>query len=87
MLRGNPHHPSDTAQLIETPCLKICVLEPGSRLCRGCGRTIDEIAGWGAMSEGERRRVMALLPDRIAALGSRAAPSAPLRTRSASLKE
>jgi len=61
--------------LIETPCLKICTLEPGSRLCRGCGRTIDEIAGWGAMSESERRRVMALLPDRIATIGSRAESS------------
>jgi uncharacterized protein len=58
--------------LIETPCLKVCALEPGSGLCRGCGRTIDEIAGWGVMSESERRRVMALLPDRIAAIGSRA---------------
>jgi predicted Fe-S protein YdhL (DUF1289 family) len=54
--------------LIETPCLKICVLEPGSKLCRGCGRTVDEIAGWGAMSGSERRRIMALLPDRIAAM-------------------
>lgn len=64
--------------LIETPCLKICVLEPGSRLCRGCGRTIDEIAGWGAMSGSERRRIMALLPARIAAMtapeGVRAGP-------------
>jgi uncharacterized protein len=64
--------------LIETPCLKICVLEPGSKLCRGCGRTIDEIAGWGAMSGSERRRIMALLPDRIAAaaapVGKRASP-------------
>jgi hypothetical protein len=54
--------------LIETPCLKICVLEPGSKTCRGCGRTIDEIAGWGAMSGSERRRIMALLPARIAAM-------------------
>ena len=73
MLRSEnaPHMPSDQNHLIETPCLKICVLEPGSRLCRGCGRTINEIAGWGAMSESDRRRVMALLPDRIAAIGSR----------------
>lgn len=63
---------------IETPCLKVCVLEPGSRLCRGCGRTIEEIAGWGAMSEGERRRIMALLPDRIAAMRAHmGAPAAP----------
>jgi uncharacterized protein len=75
MLRSEnaPHMPSDQNHLIETPCLKICVLEPGSRLCRGCGRTVQEIAGWGAMSVSERRRVMALLPDRIATIGSRAA--------------
>jgi hypothetical protein len=64
--------------LVETPCLKICVLEPGSKLCRGCGRTIEEIAGWGTMPERERRRIMALLPDRIAAarsaMGERAGP-------------
>ncbi len=53
---------------IETPCLKICVLAPGSQQCRGCGRTIAEIASWGTMSSGERRRIMALLPDRIAAM-------------------
>jgi predicted Fe-S protein YdhL (DUF1289 family) len=64
--------PSDPNGLIETPCLKICALEPGSMLCRGCGRTVTEIAGWGAMSVSERRRVMALLPDRIATIGSRA---------------
>ena len=52
---------------IETPCRKVCALEPGSKLCRGCGRTIEEIAGWGTMSDSERRRIMALLPDRIAA--------------------
>ncbi|MGE3993105.1 DUF1289 domain-containing protein [Pseudorhodoplanes sp.] len=62
--------------VIETPCLKICVLEPGSRLCRGCGRTIDEIAGWGTMSGSERHRIMALLPDRIAAMGT--APGSPV---------
>ncbi|MFN3349742.1 DUF1289 domain-containing protein [Pseudorhodoplanes sp.] len=63
---------------IETPCLKICVLEAGARLCRGCGRTLDEIAGWGAMSERERRHIMALLPDRIAAHRMGAAmPDAP----------
>ena len=81
MLRRNspPHHPNDRT-LIETPCLKICVLEPGSRLCRGCGCTINEIAGWGAMSESDRRRVMALLPDRIAAIGSRVDSSSSERT-------
>lgn len=53
--------------MIETPCLKICMLDARSGLCLGCGRTIDEIAGWAAMSAAERTRVMAELPARLAA--------------------
>ena len=44
-------------------------MESGSKLCRGCGRTIEEIAGWAALSDGERRRVMSALPARLAAAG------------------
>lgn len=52
--------------MIETPCIKICTLEARTRICLGCGRTIDEIAAWGAMSAAERKRVMAELPARLA---------------------
>ncbi len=54
---------------MESPCLKICVMEPGSKLCRGCGRTIEEIAAWSTMNAGERRRIMSSLPARLAAAG------------------
>lgn len=50
---------------IESPCIKVCVYEPGSGLCTGCGRTLDEIARWSAMSSEERRRVMEELPARM----------------------
>jgi predicted Fe-S protein YdhL (DUF1289 family) len=50
---------------IETPCIKICSLDPQSRLCTGCGRTLEEIARWGSMDESERRRVMTSLPQRL----------------------
>ena len=53
--------------MIETPCVKICTLDARSGLCLGCGRTIDEIAGWGSKPPGERRRIMAELPARLAA--------------------
>ena len=56
--------------MIETPCVKICTLDAGSGLCLGCGRTIDEVARWGGMSDEERRRIMAELPARIAARAS-----------------
>lgn len=49
---------------IETPCTKVCTIDPRSRLCTGCGRTLDEIAGWGGLSPDERRRIMAALPAR-----------------------
>jgi len=49
---------------IESPCVKLCVVEPESRLCIGCLRSIDEIAAWGTMAPEERRRVMAELPER-----------------------
>jgi uncharacterized protein len=52
--------------MIDTPCVKICTLDARSGLCLGCGRTIDEIAGWAAMSAAERRRVMSELSARLA---------------------
>ncbi|KAB2881653.1 MAG: DUF1289 domain-containing protein [Pseudorhodoplanes sp.] len=59
---------------IITPCVKVCVLDPQTGLCRGCARRGDEIARWGAMSDAERRQIMALLPDRMTRLQT-AAPA------------
>jgi len=60
---------------IETPCIKICVLDPRSQLCGGCGRSLGEIAGWTAMTDAERRDVMAALPRRLETLRARPAPA------------
>ena len=51
--------------MIETPCIKVCTLDTASGLCAGCGRSLDEIARWGAMTERERREIMAALPRRM----------------------
>jgi uncharacterized protein len=51
---------------VSTPCIRVCVLDPDAELCLGCGRTIDEIARWSAMTEAERTRIMAELPRRKA---------------------
>ena len=53
---------------MESPCVKICTYQPGAGLCLGCGRTLAEIAGWSAMSDVERRRIMDALPERLAKL-------------------
>jgi len=54
---------------IASPCTKVCTIDPASRLCRGCGRSLDEIAGWMSLSDSERARIMAELPRRLAACG------------------
>ena len=50
---------------MQTPCVKMCVLDVDLELCAGCGRTLDEIADWANFSDAERRLVMAELPARM----------------------
>jgi predicted Fe-S protein YdhL (DUF1289 family) len=52
---------------IESPCVKVCVIDPATGFCIGCFRTIDEIAGWSALTPVARARVMDELPGRAAA--------------------
>jgi predicted Fe-S protein YdhL (DUF1289 family) len=47
---------------MDSPCIKICVIDPRTRLCEGCARSIDEIAAWSSFSDDQRRRIMAELP-------------------------
>jgi predicted Fe-S protein YdhL (DUF1289 family) len=58
---------------ISTPCINVCVIDPLSALCVGCGRTTAEIAAWPTMSEAERVAVMAGLGQRLTEARSRAA--------------
>ena len=56
---------------IESPCIKICVIEPTSRLCTGCLRSIDEISAWSRMTPEARQAVMAELPERKGQIAKR----------------
>jgi predicted Fe-S protein YdhL (DUF1289 family) len=51
---------------IQSPCTKVCVVDPVSGSCIGCGRTLAEIASWLQLSTHERARIMAELPRRRA---------------------
>jgi hypothetical protein len=51
--------------MISSPCTKVCTIDAASRLCMGCGRSLEEIARWGGMSEAERQTIMRTLPERI----------------------
>lgn len=56
--------------MIESPCNSVCTIDAVSGWCRGCGRTLDEIARWGATEAADRTAVMAELPERMERLGS-----------------
>ena len=49
---------------IKTPCIKVCVVDGESGLCMGCYRQLSEVAGWAKLTEEERERIMAELPER-----------------------
>jgi predicted Fe-S protein YdhL (DUF1289 family) len=67
----------EDVMVIESPCSKICTLDPKSGLCLGCGRTLQEIELWGNLTASERARVIDELPARLAATrGTHASPGA-----------
>jgi predicted Fe-S protein YdhL (DUF1289 family) len=48
-----------------SPCIRVCVLDPVTGLCEGCGRTREEIGRWYRLTEDERMAIMAELPERM----------------------
>jgi len=64
---------------MDTPCTKVCVVDPQSGLCIGCGRTVAEIGRWAGFSDAERRRLMTELPRRLTTLRRRVAGGAARR--------
>lgn len=48
---------------VASPCINVCLIDPQSGLCRGCRRTLQEIADWLEMTPAEKRATV----DRAAA--------------------
>ncbi|HKS89404.1 MAG TPA: DUF1289 domain-containing protein [Stellaceae bacterium] len=52
---------------LPSPCLGICLMDPATRMCRGCLRKVEEIARWYTASAAEKRAILAELAARRAA--------------------
>ena len=63
----------------ETPCVAVCMIDPRTNLCFGCGRTLQEIARWQRMESAERQAVMAQLAHRMEQAGLKPIAPAPKR--------
>ena len=53
-----------------SPCQSICRLDCASRICLGCGRTVEEIAAWTRLDETQKANVLRLLPSRLEKLAA-----------------
>ena len=72
---------NDAVSPPQSPCVKICVIDPVSGFCIGCGRTIAEVALWREMSAAEQRRTLQALPDRLKDARSRDVRGGRIRER------
>ena len=45
------HH---TGPGVPSPCVSICELNERDSSCKGCYRTLQEIAAWGALSDADK---------------------------------
>jgi hypothetical protein len=44
---------------VESPCVKVCALDPTRQFCMGCFRTAAEIGRWRDASDEEKCRIKA----------------------------
>lgn len=62
---------------MESPCIRICVIDPADGLCTGCRRSRHEIARWSSYTDAERRRIMRELKSRGPVQTGGALPESP----------
>lgn len=56
-------------QVVESPCINICVLDDdiSPEACAGCYRTADEITRWTHANDAQKQEILALAEQRRAA--------------------
>lgn len=60
-----------TTDSVLSPCIGVCLMDNESGLCRGCLRTLGEIASWSGATNDDRRAIRASLPARQALVKQR----------------
>ena len=50
---------------IPSPCISICVTDPGSDLCYRCARTTPEIAKWSKYTDEEKKQLIEISRSRM----------------------
>ena len=64
-MKGSAAAPTDA---VPSPCTSVCTMDAAGAYCKGCFRTLDEIASWSLLDADAKRAVLAALPARQARL-------------------
>lgn len=49
---------------VPSPCISVCEMDARTGLCKGCARTLEEIATWSVLDSDEKRAVLTLIEAR-----------------------
>ena len=60
--------PTVFGRAVRSPCISVCRIDDATGFCAGCYRSLEEIAGWGMMSDDRKALVWEALGRRRAAL-------------------
>jgi uncharacterized protein len=56
--------PASSERMPASPCIGICLLDPSTGYCRGCLRSVAEIATWHEASAAEKHAILARIAGR-----------------------
>ncbi len=57
---------SKKAETVPSPCIAVCSIDAQTGYCKGCYRTLEEVAGWAAFDNATKRQVLEALEQRKA---------------------
>ena len=63
-MRMTPSASPPPPAAVPSPCVSLCQMHAATGWCRGCLRTLGEIAGWGQLDDAGKRAVLQHLPAR-----------------------
>jgi predicted Fe-S protein YdhL (DUF1289 family) len=70
--------PPAAEEYVASPCISVCSVDPVTKMCIGCLRTLKEIGAWRTMTAAEKRAVVAATEQRALSIPRRNAGGQPL---------
>ncbi|MBL8645579.1 MAG: DUF1289 domain-containing protein [Rhodospirillaceae bacterium] len=60
-------------EYVASPCISVCSVDPVTKMCIGCLRTLQEIGAWRSMTPDEKRACVAATEERALSIPRRSA--------------